>query len=88
MTSCLLYCKPIPSENGSILKGKNLLPAEFQILLHYDTVYLLRQENEYCSFDKISLQAKDLFVLRFYGPVNGVMSSTVSLPNHTFTGQA
>ena len=29
-----------------------------------------------------------LFVLRFYGPVNGVMSSTVSLPNHTFTGQA
>ena len=49
----------------------------------------------------------DLFVLRFYGPVNpmgscrfvcvevlrpsqpnGVMSSAVSLPNHTFTGQA
>ena len=31
-----------------------------------------------------------LFVLRFYGPVNpmGVMSSAVSLPNHTFTGQA
>ena len=31
-----------------------------------------------------------LFVLRFYGPVNpmGVMSSPVSLPNHTFTGQA
>ena len=30
------------------------------------------------------------FVLRFYGPVNpnGVMSSVVSLPNHTFTGQA
>ena len=26
-----------------------------------------------------------LFVLRFYGPV---MSSAVSLPNHTFTGQA
>ena len=30
-----------------------------------------------------------VFVLRFYGPVNnGVMSSAVSLPNHTFTGQA
>ena len=31
-----------------------------------------------------------LFVLRFYSPVNlnGVMSSMVSLPNHTFTGQA
>ena len=30
-----------------------------------------------------------LFVLRFYGPVNllGVMSSAVSLSNHTFTGQ-
>ena len=29
-------------------------------------------------------------MLRFYGPVNpmGVMSSAVSLPNHTFTGQA
>ena len=38
-----------------------------------------------------SLKAKQiLFVLRFYSPVNtnGVMSSTVSLPNHTFTGQA
>ena len=33
---------------------------------------------------------EDLFVLRFYGPVNptGVMLSAVSLPNHTFTGQA
>ena len=30
-----------------------------------------------------------LFVLRFYGPVNnGVMTSAVSLPNHTFTGQS
>ena len=31
-----------------------------------------------------------LFMLRFYGPVksNGVMSSTVILPNHAFTGQA
>ena len=31
-----------------------------------------------------------LFVLRFYGPVNpmGSCSSAVSLPNHTFTGQA
>ena len=31
-----------------------------------------------------------VFVLRLYGPVNptGVMSSAVSLPNHTFTGQA
>ena len=30
-----------------------------------------------------------LFVLRFYGPINpnGVMSSAVSLPNHSFTGQ-
>ena len=27
---------------------------------------------------------KNLFVLRFYGPV---VSSAVSLPNHTFTGQ-
>ena len=32
----------------------------------------------------------NLFVLRFYGPVNpnGVMSREVSLPNHTFLGQA
>ena len=32
-----------------------------------------------------------LFVLRFYGPVNqinGVMSSAVTLPKHSFTGQA
>ena len=31
-----------------------------------------------------------LFVLKFYGPVNpmGSCSSAVSLPNHTFTGQA
>ena len=31
-----------------------------------------------------------VFVLRFYGPVNpmGVISRLVSLPNHTFTGQA
>ena len=29
-----------------------------------------------------------LFVLRFYGPVNGVMLRVVSLPNYTFTGQA
>ena len=30
-----------------------------------------------------------LLVLRFYGPVNPIiMSSAVSLPNHTFTGQA
>ena len=38
--------------------------------------------NELCGFC--------LFVLRFYGPGNpmGVMLSAVSLPNHTFTGQA
>ena len=29
-----------------------------------------------------------LFVLRFYGPVNTMGASAVSLPNHTFTGQA
>ena len=30
-----------------------------------------------------------LFVLRFYGrQPNGVMSSAVSFPSHTFTGQA
>ena len=30
-----------------------------------------------------------LFVFRFYGPVNPMgSSSAVSLPNHTFTGQA
>ena len=40
--------------------------------------------------DIVDKQGKILFVLRFFGPVNpmGVMSSAVSLLNHTFTGQA
>ena len=34
-------------------------------------------------------QVIDLFVLRFYRPVNPMgMLSAVSLPNHMFTGQA
>ena len=39
---------------------------------------------------EIRYKRPSLFVLRFYGPVNpiGVMLSMVSLPNHTFTGQA
>ena len=38
---------------------------------------------------ELSHQDLCLFVLRFYGPVNPMsMSSAVSLPNHTFTGQA
>ena len=46
-------------------------------------------ENKAQLTDMICEQV-NLFVLRFYGPVNpnGVMSSAVSLPNHTFTGQA
>ena len=35
--------------------------------------------------DNTELSNSCLFMLRFYGPV---MSSAVSLPNHTFTGQA
>ena len=38
------------------------------------------------GYKKYTIQSQVLFVLRFYGPVNPM--GEVSLPNHTFTGQA
>ena len=36
MTSCLLSCTPIPSEKGSTIKGKTLLPKKANsFLLEY-----------------------------------------------------
>ena len=47
------------------------------------------KSNQFLSLSQqYSCTSLVLFVLRFYGPVNPIGSSVVSLPNHTFTGQA
>ena len=55
-------------------------------------MFSLRNKKKFSAFQLKTKKMKHciLFVLRFYGPVNpmGVMSSAVSLPNNTFTGQS
>ena len=49
------------------------LEVKFSIYLNR-RVFIMRKDFRF-----------DLFVLRFYGPVNPLGSSRVSLPNHTFS---
>ena len=79
-----------------LLTQKNILIlAKGKKTVSITLVCILGFENsDQQTFYKIWSQSWSLFVclfvLRFYNPVNsnGVMSSMVSLPNHTFTGQA
>ena len=67
------------NECRNLSRSVGLLPVDCQT-----------QGEEYTKFHAVMIRGIYLFVLRFYGPVkpNGVMSSAVSLSNHTFTGQA
>ena len=68
-----LFC--LVSNKGAILKGKNVFPMGAKVVKVTKVVIFER----YC-----------LFVFEVLQPSqpNGVILSTVSLPNHTFNGQA
>ena len=51
----------------------------------FDLILFKRTVNQFCSLQITAFVCVE--VLRPSQP-NGVMSSTVSLPNHTFTGHA
>ena len=68
----------IVSKIGATLKGKNLLSEGANAFL-YEQPYG-KETNILCLFICVE-------ILRPSQP-NGVMSSVVSLPSHTFTGQA
>ena len=88
----------MPSEKASILKGKNLLPEvsffPFRADLFLEggkTIVTYLSSLKSIHLPKGIIGIFIIFVcvevLRPSQP-NGVMSSAVSLPNHTFTGQA
>ena len=60
------------TNNVSMWWSKNCLPQYIDMV------------NRLCLIASLN----HLFVLRYYGQCNGVMLSTISLPNHTFTGQS
>ena len=56
--------------------------------LQTDVLPTVHRSSEFCAIEERK-DNTELFVLRFYpSQPNGVMLSTVNLPNHTFTGQA
>ena len=77
---------------GKVKESPDLPTGKSYEILQIDKGFIVNQPGVQ-FINTVSTLAKDrslplLFVLRFYGPVNGVMLSAVSLPNHTFTGQA
>ena len=75
----------LPSEKGPTLKGKNLLPIGANSFLLEEIPF--RSELVCRNANRKSQKLDCVEVLRPSQP-SGIMSSAVSLPNHTFTGQA